>query len=164
MFGEKPIVGQTIIRIQKDRIILPKFTHVEAGEEVSATLDPYQKKIILLQEKELIERLDKLHKKMVIARSEGRLSNKVFHEAERYYWGMLPLHDRTITKKLEYLLFNRKQVASFELKQLERLNLRDEVFAVGVGTTLELYPSEQAYHEYQEFKEAMKKKYVNQTK
>ena len=48
MFGEKPIVGQTILRISKDRIILPSFTHAEPGDEVSATLDPYQKKIILL--------------------------------------------------------------------------------------------------------------------
>ena len=94
MFGEKPIVGQTIIRIKSDRIILPEFTHVEAGDLVSATLDPYQKKVILLQEKELIE----------------------------------------------------------------RLNLRDEVFAVGVGTTLELYPSEQAYEEYQIMEEERKLK------
>ena len=46
MFGEKPIVGQTILRISKDRIILPSFTHTEAGDELSATFDPYQKKII----------------------------------------------------------------------------------------------------------------------
>ena len=54
MFGEKPIVGQTILRISKDRIILPSFTHAEAGDEVSATLDIYQKKIILLQENHLL--------------------------------------------------------------------------------------------------------------
>jgi hypothetical protein len=64
MFGEKPIVGQTILRINKDRIILPSFTHVEAGDEVSATFDVYQKKIILLQEKELIERLNTLLKEI----------------------------------------------------------------------------------------------------
>lgn len=153
MFGEKPIVGQTIIRIKSDRIILPEFTHVEAGDEVSATLDPYQKKIILLQEKELIERLNTLHEKMKLARTEGRLSYKDYHDLQRYFWGMLPLHERTITKKLEYQLYNRKPVAGCELRQLQRLNLRDEVFAVGVGTTLELYPSEEAYHEYRKMEE-----------
>ena len=154
MFGEKPIVGQTILRISKDRIILPSFTHAEPGDEVSATLDPYQKKIILLQEKELIERLNTLHEKMKLAYQEGRLKAKDYHDLQRYFWGMLPLHERTLNKKLEYQLFNRKPVASFELKQLERLlNLRDEVFAVGVGTTLEIYPDEQAYHEYQEMEE-----------
>ena len=62
--------------------------------------------------------------------------------------------NRTITKKLEYQLFNRKPVAGLELKQLERLlNLRDEVFAVGVGTTLEIYPDEQSYHDYQTMEE-----------
>lgn len=156
MFGEKPIVGQTIIRIKSDRIILPEFTHVEAGDEVSATLDPYQKKIILLQEKELIERLNTLHEKMKLARTEGRLSYKDYHDLQRYFWGMLPLHERTITKKLEYQLYNRKPVAGCELHQLQRLNLRDEVFAVGVGTTLELYPSEEAYHEYRKMEETRK--------
>lgn len=158
MFGEKPIVGQTIIRIKSDRIILPEFTHVEAGDLVSATLDPYQKKVILLQEKELIERLNTLHEKMQLARSEGRLAYKDYYELQRYFWGMLPLHERTITKKLEYQLFNRKPVAGCELRQLQRLNLRDEVFAVGVGTTLELYPSEQAYEEYQIMEEERKLK------
>lgn len=158
MFGEKPIVGQTIIRIKSDRIILPEFTHVEAGDLVSATLDPYQKKVILLQEKELIERLNTLHEKMQLARSDGRLGYKDYYELQRYFWGMLPLHERTITKKLEYQLFNRKPVASCELRQLQRLNLRDEVFAVGVGTTLELYPSEQAYEEYQIMEEERKLK------
>ena len=158
MFGEKPIVGQTIIRIKSDRIILPEFTHVEAGDLVSATLDPNQKKVILLQEKELIERLNTLHEKMQLARSEGRLGYKDYYELQRYFWGMLPLHERTITKKLEYQLFNRKPVAGCELRQLQRLNLRDEVFAVGVGTTLELYPSEEAYEEYQIMEEERKLK------
>ena len=154
MFGEKPIVGQTILRISKDRIILPSFTHAEPGDEVSATLDIYQKKIILLQEKELIERLTTLQEKMKVARAEGRLGYKDYHDLQRYIWGMLPLHERTLNKKLEYQLFNRKPVASFELRQLERLlNLRDEVFAVGVGTTLEIYPDEQSYHDYQTMEE-----------
>lgn len=158
MFGEKTIVGQTILRISKDRIILPDFTYAEPGEEISATLDPYQKKIILLKEKDLIERLDELHKKMKIAREEKRLGYKEYYELERYFWGMLPLHERTLTKKKEYLLFNRKPYASIELRQLERLNLKDEVFAVGTGQALEIYPTEQAFHEYLEFEEERRKK------
>ena len=153
MFGEKPIVGQTILRINKDRIILPSFTQVEAGDEVSATFDVYQKKIILLQEKELIERLNALQEKMKLARAEGRLGYHDYHELQRYFWGMLPLHERRISQRLEYQLFNRKPVAAHELRQIQKLNLRDEVFAVGVGTTLELYPSEEAYHEYQQNEE-----------
>ncbi len=148
MFADKPIVGQTILRVTNDRIILPSFSFVEAGDLVSATLDPYQKKIILLQEKELIERLNILHEKLRIARTEGRLGYKEYHDLQRYFWGMLPLHERTINKRLEYQLYNRKQVASFELRQLQRLNLRDEIFAVGRGTTLELYPDEKTYQEY----------------
>ena len=162
MFGDKPIVGQTILRITNDRIILPSFTHVEVGDEVSATLDVYQKKIILLQEKELFERIAELQEKMKQARLEGRLGYKDYHDLLRYICGSLPLHERIINKRHEYLLYNRKPVAGFELKQLQKLNLRDEVFAVGVGTTLELYPSENAYHEYQEMME--QKKLLKQNK
>ena len=148
MFADKQIVGQTILRVSNDRIILPSFSYVEAGDLVSATLDPYQKKIILLQEKELIERLNILHEKMKMARTEGRLGYEEYHNLQRYFWGMLPLHERTINKRLEYQLYNRKPVASFELRQLQRLSLRDEIFAVGRGTTLELYPDEKTYQEY----------------
>ncbi|MGN1370695.1 MAG: hypothetical protein ACI4XM_00230 [Candidatus Coprovivens sp.] len=148
MFGEKPIVGHTIIRISKDRIILPQFTYVEEGDIINATLDPYQKKIILLQEKELIERLNILDKKLRQAYLEKRLSFSKYQDLKRYFWGVLPLHERTINKKLEYQLFNKKPYAQTELRQIQRLNLKDEVFAVGVGTTLEIYPSEEDYQNY----------------
>lgn len=158
MFGDKPIVGQTILRIKKDRIILPSFTHVEAGDIVSGTIDPYKKKIILLQEKELIERLTILQKKLEQARKEGRINPVEYRNIQRYYWGILPLHDRRITKKLEYQIFNRRSVATYELREVQKLNLRDEVFAVGVGTTLEIYPDENSYHEYQKMIEQKKQK------
>ena len=148
MFGEKPIVGHTIIRISKDRIILPNFTYVEEGDIVNATFDPYQKKIILLQEKELIERLNILDKKLRQAYLEKRLSYSKYQDLKRYFWGVLPLHERTINKKLEYQLFDKKPSAQTELRQIQRLNLKNEVFAVGVGTTLEIYPSEEDYHNY----------------
>ena len=90
---------------------------------------------------------------MKLAYQEGRLKAKDYHDLQRYFWGMLPLHERIISKKLEYQLFNRKPVASCELRQIQRLNLRDEVFAVGVVTTLEIYPDEQAYHDYQTMEE-----------
>lgn len=158
MFGEKQIVGQTIIRVKKDRIILPGFTHVEVGDKVSATIDAHQKKIILLQERELIERLEILHKKLQLAYGEKRLSYKEYRNLERHFFAILPLHERTINKQLEYQLYNRSKVDSFELRQLQRLNLKDEIFAVGVGTTLELYPDEEAYHEYQSMEEKRKLK------
>lgn len=147
MFGEKPIVGQTIIRIKKDRIILPSFTYAEPGDKISATFDAYQKKIILLQEKELYERLSILHKKIQQAYLEKRIDYQERQKLERYFWGILSLHERTITSKLEYQLFNRKSYAISELSRVQKLNLKDEVFAVGVGTTLELYPSEEIYYE-----------------
>ena len=154
MFGEKPMDNEkAIIGINNDKIILPSFTNAEPGDKVSATLDPYQKKIILLQERELIERLNILHGKMQLAYQEGRLKAKDYHDLQRYFWGMLPLHERTLNKKLEYQLFNRKPVASLELKQIQRITFGESVFAVGVCTTLEIYPDEQSYHDYQTMEE-----------
>ena len=154
MFGEKSMDNEkAIISIKNDKIVLPSFTCAEPGDIVSATIDPYQRKIILLQERELLERLNTLQGKMQLARTEGRLGYKEYHDLQRYFWGMLPLHERTINKKLEYQLYNRQPVASFELRQIQRINYSESVFAIGVGTTLELYPSEQSYEEYQVMEE-----------
>ena len=63
---------------------------------------------VLVNEKfELIERLNALHEKMKLARAEGRLGYHDYHELQRYFWGMLPLHERRISQRLEYQLFNR---------------------------------------------------------
>ena len=57
-------------------------------------------------------------------------------------------------------------VSSFSIPELSSnrftrkfgLNFKDEVFAVGVGTHLEIYPSEQAYQEDLIFQEELAKK------
>ena len=56
------------------------------------------------------------------------------------------------------MLFSDKYEDSAEQRQIRRLNFKDEVFAVGVGTHLEIYPSEQAYQEDLIFQEELAKK------
>ena len=120
-------------------------------KRASIEIEYYYDSIVfsVLKTKELIERLTILQKKLEQARKEGRINPVEYRNIQRYYWGRLPLHERKINQKLEYQLFNRRPVATYELREIQQLNLRDEVFAVGVGTTLELYPDEQSYHEYQ---------------
>lgn len=145
MFGEKEIVGQTIIRVKKDRIKLPDFTGVEPGETLSATLDPHKTKIIILKTEEFEEKLDELAKKMKQARQLGHITYKQYHELQLYIWGILPLHDRLINKNKEFLLYSQKHEDQPEQAQIRKLNLKDEVFAVGVDHHLEIYPNEEAY-------------------
>lgn len=158
MFGEKEIVGQTIIRIENNRIVLPPFTYAEPGEEISAMLDPYQKKLLLMKEKVLIAKIMEYDKLLDDKRKEGVLSYQEYHKFKRYFWGILPFHTRTIDQKCRYLLFSKDPSEALDMDLLRRLNLKEQVFAVGTGNALEIYPSENSYHEYQSFIDERRKK------
>lgn len=157
MFGEKPIVGHTIIRINNNRIILPESTHVEVGEILNSTIDLYQRKIMIMNEQDFYIRLNELKEKIEKGRQERRIDYQTYHNLQRYIWGMLCLHDRKINKKKEFMLFSSKYEDQAEQRQIRKLNFKDEVFAVGVGTHLEIYPSEQAYYDDLLFQEKRKK-------
>lgn len=147
MFGEKEIVGQTILTLKKDKIILPDFTYAEPGEEIHIMLDPYQKKLMLMQREELLRMLYKYADKIEKARKEGRIGYTEYHNCQRYIWGILPLRERILNKKLEFQIFSQKKDEEPNMRQLRRLNLKNEIFAVGTGKQLHLYPSEESYKE-----------------
>lgn len=147
MFGEKEIVGQTIIRIKKNKIVIPEFTGVEPGEILYSTIDIYQKKILIMKEKDFLKRLKELEEKIEQGRENRIINSETYRNLQRYIWGILCLHDRKITQKKEYMLFSNKFEDGPEQRQIRRLNFKDEVFAVGVKTHLEIYPSEAAYQE-----------------
>lgn len=158
MFGEKPIVGHTIIRIKNNRIVLPDFTHIEVGETLNSTIDLHQRKIMIMNELDFYKRLDDFKKRIEEGRKQGIISYSDYHNLQRYIWGILCLHERKINKRKEYMLFSDKYEDSAEQRHIRRLNFKDEVFAVGVGTHLEIYPSEEAYQEDLIFQEELSKK------
>ena len=48
MLGDKPIVGNKYVKIDKNNsFILPAFTGAEVGEEVIVTYMPTQKKLVI---------------------------------------------------------------------------------------------------------------------
>lgn len=147
MFGEKEIVGHTIIRIKNNKIVIPDFTGVEANQELEATIDPYRRKILIMKKADFDSRLELLASKIEKAKKEGRLTRQEISNLEHYLWGILPLHTRLINKKKEFLLFSSKSEDTSEQKQIRQLNFQNQVFAVGVGTHLEIYPSEESYYE-----------------
>lgn len=147
MFGEKEIVGQTIIRIKKNKIVIPEFTGVEPGEILYSTIDIHQKKILIMKEKDFLKRLYELDEKIEHGKETGLINSQTYRNLKRYIWGILCLHDRKITQRKEYMLFSNKFEDGPEQRQIRKLNFKDEVFAVGVETHLEIYPSESAYQE-----------------
>lgn len=147
MFGENPIVGQTMLRISKDdRITIPSFTGVEPGEELCSMIDPYYEKLILIREKEMIERLQGYMAKIDAYRKEKGMSYDEYHRMQIYIWAILPQAEKSVNQKLQFLLYSKRKENSYDVKELRKLNFKDQIFAVGVGHTLELYPSEEAYH------------------
>ena len=158
MYGEKPVVGHTIIRIKNNKIVLPDYTHIETGETLYSTIDLHQRKIMIMNQKDFYKRLNDFKEKIEDGRKKRLISYQQYHNLQRYIWGILCLHERYINKKKEYMLFSDKYEDSAEQRQIRRLNFKDEVFAVGVGTHLEIYPSEQAYQEDLIFQEELAKK------
>lgn len=149
-FGTSAIIVQKTISIINDRIILPKETGAQLGEEICAMLDPYQKKMMLMTEEELLRTI---HRYMDLADEARQLRKITYAEHlnyQRYFYGILPLRERIITKKREYQIFSNKEDEVSNMRRLRKLNFKDTVFAIGVGTHLELYPSEESYQEYQE--------------
>ena len=147
MFGEKPIVGQTILRISKDdRITIPSFTGIEPGEEISSMIDPYYEKLILLREKEMIERLKAYMEKIDAYRASHGMSYKEYDRMRLYIWAILPQADKKVNQQSQFLLYSKRRENMYDVKELRKLEFKDQIFAVGVGHTLELYKSEEAYH------------------
>lgn len=145
MFGEKTIEVKKSISIINNKIQLPLETHAEIGETVYSTIDIYQRKIIIMNEQDFNKRLNHYKEKLDTLRQTGQIDYKKYHQLQLYIWGILCLHDRKLTKKREYTLFSNKYEDQAEQRHIRKLNFNNQVFAVGVGTTLELFPSEEAY-------------------
>lgn len=66
MFGQNNITGQSKeIKIDsKNRIFIPNYTEVEAGEEISLMYDLYRKKLLILELKEFEDKADKFIKEL----------------------------------------------------------------------------------------------------
>ena len=149
MFGEKEIVGHTIAQIKNGKIILPNWTSSEPGEEICAMLDPYQKRIMLMKEQELLRTIYSYMDLADEARRQGKITYTEHLNYQRYFFGILPLRERKLNKKIEYQIFSKNKDEDLNMKRLRRLNLKDKVYLVGAGKQLHIYPSEEQYHEYQ---------------
>ena len=109
-------------------------------------IDPYYEKLILIREKEMIERLKEYMNRIDKYREEYGMTRFRYHWYQMFIWGILPQAEKKVNKNSQFLLYSKRKENSPDVKELKKLNFKDEIFAVGVGHTLELYPSEEAYH------------------
>ena len=147
MFGENPIEGQTILKIDKtDRITLPSFTGAEPGEEICSMIDPHFERLILLREKDLYEKLQGYLERAKTARELKLISGEDFRNLQRFFYAILPQAEKNFNQKLQFWLYSKRKENCYDVKELRRLNFRpDQVFSVGVGHTLEIYKDEESY-------------------
>lgn len=138
MFGEQPIIGESIQKIdQRGNVRLPNFTHAEQGDKIALMYDIKKTKIIIFQlqeyKKKLREASDKIdelfHSRKITSSERLRLG--------RYIFGELCLdQEYTVTKNRNILIPSRA---------IKELNLQDEIFVIGNETKLEIYPDKAAY-------------------
>ena len=137
MFGEKEIVGKTIIRVNKNRIIIPKFTGVEIGEELQPMYDIKKQKLLLLKVEEYNEKIANFEKRLQELRDSGEIDYQKVLNHRRYVYGILSFYAEKVDSQRRIHL---------EERIFRDLNFGNTVFAVGVEKHLEIYPSEEKYH------------------
>ena len=83
MYGEKPVVGHTIIRIKNNKIVLPDYTHIETGETLYSTIDLHQRKIMIMNQKDFYKRLNDFKEKIEDGRKKRLISYQQYHNLQR---------------------------------------------------------------------------------
>lgn len=149
MFAEKPIIGESIIKVSRGRqIILPEFTYAEPQDKVglfygvSKTLIPEIKdhlgriKIVIMQLKEFEEKLNRFQTNLDIARKNGTISFSKYHDYQRIFYAMLAISREEVSKLGKITI---------EQVPIKNLNITDSVYAVGNGYHLDIYPSKEIY-------------------
>ncbi len=137
MFGEKQIVGHTILRVSKNRIVVPQFTGVEIGEEITPMYDIKKKKLLLIKAQEYQEKQEKFEKAIKEMYEEGKITYHQLINFRRYFYGILSFYPEKVDNQRRLHL---------EQRIFRDLNLKNEVFAVGVDNHLEISPDEETYN------------------
>lgn len=149
-FGKTEIKCRELLKIdEKGRIILPKSTHATPEDRVALMFDLLRTKIIIEEYKKFEEHLDYISDKIDEMYTEKKINHHERHRLQLYIYGDGCLEPPTTVRA-----GRRVTIPS---RAIERLNLKDTVYAVGntvkimhadkelVIHRLELYPSEENY-------------------
>lgn len=149
-FGKKEIIGSATLKIDnKNRIVLPSFTYATPEDKIALMYDLKRTKIIIEEWKKFEEHIDYIDDMLKKMYQDKKLTHKQLHQMQLYVFGDGCLEPPTTVG-------NGRRIV-IPSRAIEKLNLKDEVFAVGntvkieaqdkelILHRLEIYPSEESY-------------------
>ena len=149
-FGKQEIICQETLKLEeKGKIILPKSTFATQDDKIALMYDLRRTKIIIEEYQKFEEHLDYIEKRLEILYREKKIDYKQLHQFQLYIYGDGCLEPPTTVKSGRRIVIPSRAI--------ERLNLKDTVYAVGntvrinqpdkelILHRLELYPSEESY-------------------
>ena len=142
MFGEKEIIGIKNLRLNNNRIILPSFTYATPNDELFFIFDHTQKHMILLQEKELMDTLDRIVEDLKNKVNTKEITYKEYLRYKRYLYGVMCIEGHKVDAESRILLPERG---------LKQLNIDKEVTIVGKGTKLAIFPNTEELNQSMKF-------------
>ena len=143
MFGIKPIVGEKVVSVLKNRITIPSFTDIEIGESLQAQYvtkftngknDVHH--LSIYSEEEFNKRIEEMDRKLYEAYSTKRINYQQYHNYQRYIYGFLSFMPEEVDKQKRMHL---------EPRIITDLHINTQAFLVGIKKHLELYPTYESY-------------------
>lgn len=150
MFGERPIVGESEIKVSKGRrIILPEYTFAEPDDklglmyglgrvapELTVRDSLNRTRIVIMQLQEFEEKIQLLDERIKELRSSGEIDSCRYRDLQRIIYGMIAISYETV---------NRLRKIEIQEYPVKRLNIGSSVYAVGEEKRLVLYPTKEQY-------------------
>lgn len=137
MFGEKNIIGESTIKVNKGRIIVPKFTYGEVDDNVLLMFSLMKNRLIIGQTDSMIKLLEKVEKEMIeLGVNQGQPEFTYARKVRRFLYATRCITEEKIDQQRRILI--PKNV-------MEELNFGSQVFVVGNQNRLDIYQNEEVY-------------------
>lgn len=147
MFGEDKIVGSSILKIDKNRIILPRYTKAEVGEAINMMYDLRLRKLLLLKQEDMQKRIDLFEEGLRKLSAIEQYDLKKCRQIRRIFFAKICVPEEIVKPGYRFHLPN---------SAISNLNLTDNLFAIGVENHLELYKDYDSYMKIFEEEEKVK--------
>lgn len=137
MFGENEIIGQTTIKVNKRRIVLPEFTFREPDDELLLMYGLLKEKLIIGHIVSMEIKLNQIEEALISSnykKDENKL--KRIRDIRRLLYGSRCIEETKIDQQKRILI---------PKKVIETLDFEKEVFAVGHEDRLDIYKDEATY-------------------
>lgn len=137
MFGEKEIIGESTIKVNRGRIIVPKFTYGEIDDDLLIMFGLMKNKLIIGQAENMMKLLEEVEKEMIeLGVKQGQERFMFIRRARRFLYGQRCITEEKIDKQKRILI---------PKNAIEELNFGSQVFVIGNQNRLDIYKDEESY-------------------